>query len=81
MWEVGQGLLGGFATAVYASLSLLALIGAILGTITGVLPGLGPLGPWPFSLFHFDDGCHGAMILFAGIYYGAMYGGSTTSIL
>ena len=44
MWEVGQGLLGGFATAVTPLYLYYALIGAILGTITGVLPGLGPLG-------------------------------------
>ena len=59
-----------------------ALIGAVLGTITGVLPGLGPLGAMAILLsFTLSMDATGAMILFAGIYYGAMYGGSTTSIL
>jgi putative tricarboxylic transport membrane protein len=61
---------------------LYALVGAILGTITGVLPGLGPLGAMAILLsFTLTMNATGAMILFAGIYYGAMYGGSTTSIL
>ena len=82
MWEVGQGLLGGFATAVTPLYLYYALIGAILGTITGVLPGLGPLGAMAILLsFTLTMDATGAMILFAGIYYGAMYGGSTTSIL
>lgn len=59
-----------------------ALVGSIMGTITGVLPGLGPLGAMAILLsFTLRMDATGAMVLFAGIYYGAMYGGSTTSIL
>ncbi|HSR10630.1 MAG TPA: tripartite tricarboxylate transporter permease, partial [Thermodesulfobacteriota bacterium] len=82
MWEVGQGLVGGFAAALKPLYLYYAFIGAVLGTITGVLPGLGPLGAMAILLsFTFSMDGTGAMILFAGIYYGAMYGGSTTSIL
>jgi putative tricarboxylic transport membrane protein len=61
---------------------LYALVGVLLGTAVGVLPGIGPaltvalLLPITFKL---DPG--GSLIMFAGIYYGGMYGGSTTSIL
>jgi len=82
MLEISQGLLGGFATALKPLYIYYALLGAILGTITGVLPGLGPLGAMAILLsFTLSMDATGAMILFAGIYYGAMYGGSTTSIL
>ena len=59
-----------------------ALIGVLLGTAVGVLPGIGPaltvalLLPVTYKL---DPG--GSLIMFAGIYYGGMYGGSTTAIL
>lgn len=82
MLEIAQGLLGGFATALKPIYLYYALIGTIMGTITGVLPGLGPLGAMAILLsFTLTMDATGAMILFAGIYYGAMYGGSTTSIL
>lgn len=82
MVEIVQALLGGFATALKPIYLYYALIGAILGTITGVLPGIGPLGAMAILLsFTLTMDATGAMILFAGIYYGAMYGGSTTSIL
>jgi len=80
--EIYQGLWGGFATALKPLYLYYALLGAILGTITGVLPGLGPLGAMAILLsFTLKMDATGAMILFAGIYYGAMYGGSTTSII
>jgi putative tricarboxylic transport membrane protein len=78
---LGQ-LAGGFATALRPEYLLFAGIGVTLGTLVGVLPGIGPaltvalLLPLTFSL---DP--TGAFIMFAGIYYGGMYGGSTTSIL
>ena len=62
---------------------LLAAAGVILGTLVGVLPGIGPALTIALLLpitFNFDDPV-GAFILFAGIYAGGMYGGSTTSIL
>ena len=78
---LGQ-LAAGFAAALSPTNLLMAALGALLGTLVGVLPGLGPtaaiailfplttvLAPVP------------AIIMLAGIYYGAMYGGSTTAIL
>jgi putative tricarboxylic transport membrane protein len=76
-------LLSGFSTVLSPQYLLYAAIGVTLGTFVGVLPGIGPaltialLLPVTFSL---DDPI-GTFIMFAGIYYGAMYGGSTTSIL
>jgi putative tricarboxylic transport membrane protein len=82
MLDIAQSLGAGFATALTPLYLYYALLGTILGTITGVLPGLGPLGAMAILLgFTLTMDATGAMILFAGIYYGAMYGGSTTSIL
>jgi putative tricarboxylic transport membrane protein len=75
-------LLEGFASAVSPGHLLWALIGVTIGTAVGVLPGIGPaltvalLLPITFRLEPSS-----ALIMFAGIYYGGMYGGSTTSIL
>jgi len=75
-------LLDGFATALQPTYLLYALIGVTLGTAVGVLPGIGPamtvalLLPLTYTLEP-----TAAFIMFAGIYYGGMYGGSTTSIL
>ncbi|MEU6268150.1 tripartite tricarboxylate transporter permease [Saccharopolyspora shandongensis] len=75
-------LLGGFATALTPQHLLFAAIGVVLGTAVGVLPGIGPamavalLLPVTYAL---DP--TGAFIMFAGIYFGGMFGGSTTSIL
>ncbi len=75
-------LLQGLGTAMQPMILLYALIGVILGTAVGVLPGIGPaltvalLLPVTYGL---DPA--GSLIMFAGIYYGGMYGGSTTSIL
>src|SRR5918992_4296930 len=77
-----QPLLDGFAVALTPANVCWALAGATLGTAVGVLPGIGPaltvalLLPVTFNLEP-----TAALIMFAGIYYGAMYGGSTTSIL
>jgi putative tricarboxylic transport membrane protein len=75
-------LLQGLAVAIQPINLLYALIGVTLGTAVGVLPGIGPaltvalLLPVTYKL---DPA--GSLIMFAGIYYGGMYGGSTTSIL
>src|SRR5690606_34116784 len=75
-------LAGGFAQAFTPMNLVFALIGVFLGTAVGILPGIGPaltvalLLPVTFKL---DPG--GSLIMFAGIYYGGMYGGSTTAIL
>ena len=80
--EIFGSLLGGFATALTPQNLLYAGIGVLLGTAIGVLPGIGPaltislLLPITFGLDPVP-----AFIMFGGIYYGAMYGGSTTSIL
>jgi len=72
----------GFSVAGTPFNLLLCLVGVFLGTLIGVLPGIGPMTgvalliPLTFSLTPTS-----AIILMAGIYYGAMYGGSTTSIL
>lgn len=76
------GLLHGFAVALSPINMLFGFLGAVIGTIIGILPGLGPLGTMALLLsltYGFDPTA--GMILFAGIYFGAMYGGSTTSIL
>jgi putative tricarboxylic transport membrane protein len=82
MAETFQSLLQGFSIALTPINLLWGFIGVILGTFIGVLPGVGPaltvamLLPLTIKL---DP--TGALIMFAGIYYGAMYGGSTTTIL
>ena len=61
---------------------LACFIGTVLGTIVGVLPGLGPAGAMALVLpVTIKLGPTAGLIMLAGIYYGAMYGGSTTSIL
>jgi putative tricarboxylic transport membrane protein len=75
-------LLQGLATAADPMMLLYALIGVTLGTAVGVLPGIGPALTVALLLpvtYRLDAA--GSLIMFAGIYYGGMYGGSTTSIL
>src|SRR6476646_8809643 len=80
--EPRRALASGFAAALTIPHLLWALAGVTLGTAVGVLPGIGPaltvalLLPITFTLDPIS-----AFIMFGGIYYGAMYGGSTTSIL
>jgi putative tricarboxylic transport membrane protein len=75
-------LAGGFAVALTPMNLLWCLVGVTLGTAIGVLPGLGPALTIALLLpITFKVEPTAAFILFAGIYYGAMYGGSTTSIL
>ena len=75
-------LLGGFATAISPEYLLLAALGVTLGTAVGVLPGIGPALTIALLLpLTLDFDPTGAFVMFAGIYYGGMYGGSTTSIL
>ncbi len=75
-------LLNGFADAITPINLLFALLGVLLGTAVGVLPGIGPAMTVALLLpitYVLDPTA--AFIMFAGIYYGGMYGGSTTSIL
>jgi putative tricarboxylic transport membrane protein len=75
-------LMEGFATALTPINLLYAVIGVILGTAVGVLPGIGPAMTVALLLpLTYDLEPTSAFIMFAGIYYGGMYGGSTTSIL
>ncbi|MBP7452834.1 MAG: tripartite tricarboxylate transporter permease [Ottowia sp.] len=75
-------LLQGFSTAMTVTNLLWALFGCALGTAVGVLPGIGPATTVAMLLpITAKVDITASMIFFAGIYYGAMYGGSTTSIL
>jgi putative tricarboxylic transport membrane protein len=78
-----QGLADGFGIAFSLINLTFALIGALLGTIVGILPGLGPAATISLLLpLSFKIGSPvTSIIMMAGIFYGAMYGGSTTSIL
>jgi TctA family transporter len=72
----------GFGVAFNPVNLFFCFVGALLGTLIGVLPGIGPLGAIAMLLpvtFQFEPVT--ALIMLAGIYYGAQYGGSTTSIL
>jgi putative tricarboxylic transport membrane protein len=72
----------GFHVALDPANLLLCFLGVFLGTLIGVLPGLGPAASISLLLpLTFKMTPTGAIIMLAGIYYGAMYGGSTTSIL
>jgi putative tricarboxylic transport membrane protein len=72
----------GFSVALQPANLMFAMVGAILGTMVGVLPGLGPTAAMSLLLpATFGISPVGSMIMLAGIYYGAQYGGSTTSIL
>ncbi|MDQ3937194.1 MAG: tripartite tricarboxylate transporter permease [Chloroflexota bacterium] len=80
--EVLGELAGGFGTALTPENLLFAAVGVTLGTLIGVLPGIGPALTVALLLpITYNFSPIGAFIMFAGIYYGAMYGGSTTSIL
>ncbi|WP_160719206.1 tripartite tricarboxylate transporter permease [Bacillus sp. USDA818B3_A] len=83
-------LLQGFATALVWYNILFAFVGVLIGTAVGVLPGIGPMSgvalliPVTASItgnLPPEQAATSAIILLAGVYYGAMYGGSTTSIL
>nr|WP_246337685.1 tripartite tricarboxylate transporter permease [Azospirillum oleiclasticum] len=72
----------GFATTLSVSNLLYCFVGALLGTLIGVLPGLGPVATIAMLLpITFGLEPVSALIMLAGIYYGAQYGGSTTAIL
>ncbi|MGP9817905.1 tripartite tricarboxylate transporter permease [Glutamicibacter sp. 363] len=72
----------GFASALTPVNLLFALVGVILGTAVGVLPGIGPAMAVALLLpVTYGMETSSSLIMFAGIYYGGMYGGSTTSIL
>jgi len=72
----------GFSTALSLQNLAMAFLGCLVGTLVGVLPGVGPIATIAMLMpltFKLDP--TGALIMLAGIYYGAQYGGSTTAIL
>jgi TctA family transporter len=80
--EIFHNLALGFGVAVSPMHLLYALIGCLLGTLIGVLPGIGSVATIAMLLpITFNLSPVAALIMLAGIYYGAQYGGSTTSIL
>ena len=80
--DVLANLAHGFAIALSLQNLLFCLLGALLGTLIGVLPGIGPVATIAMLLpFTFTLSPIPALIMLAGIYYGAQYGGSTTAIL
>jgi putative tricarboxylic transport membrane protein len=82
MVETLHNLYLGFSVALAPNVLLYAFVGCVVGTLVGVLPGVGPLAGISLLLpASFGLDATSAIVLLAGIYYGAMYGGSTTSIL
>ena len=80
--DIFNALMAGFATAITPINLLWCLVGCALGTAVGVLPGIGPAVAVAMLLpITGKVDITASMIFFSGIYYGAMYGGSTTSIL
>ena len=80
--DIIAGLIDGLASAMSMNNLLACFLGVFVGTIVGVLPGIGPTGAMTLLLplsFGMDTGA--SLIMLSGIYYGSMYGGSTTSIL
>jgi putative tricarboxylic transport membrane protein len=77
-----EGLAYGFAVALTPGNLFACFLGVLIGTVVGVLPGIGPVGAMALllpSTFALSPAT--ALIMLCGIYYGSMYGGSTTSIL
>jgi putative tricarboxylic transport membrane protein len=80
--EATHNLLYGFSVALSFQNLFACFVGVLVGTIVGVLPGIGPVGAMALLIpatFSFQPAT--AIIMMTGIFYGAMYGGSTTSIL
>src|ERR1700741_133599 len=80
--DLFHNLIFGFGVALSWQNLAYCLIGVSVGTLIGVLPGIGPLGTIAILLpITYGVSPVGALIMLAGIYYGAQYGGSTTAIL
>jgi putative tricarboxylic transport membrane protein len=80
--DLFNNLIFGFSVAFSLQNLLYCLIGVSVGTLIGVLPGIGPLGTIAILMpITYSVSPVGALIMLAGIYYGAQYGGSTTAIL
>ena len=77
-----EGILIGLTTALTLQNILMVMVGCFFGTIIGMLPGLGPMTAIALMIpitYGFDPAT--GLILMAGVYYGAVFGGSTSSIL
>src|ERR671932_973054 len=82
MEQIFHNLVIGFGVAVTPINLFFCLIGCLLGTLIGVLPGIGPVATIAMLLpITFNLSPVAALIMLAGIYYGAQYGGSTTAVL
>jgi putative tricarboxylic transport membrane protein len=82
MMETFQQLWMGFQVALTPTNLMFAFIGVLAGQLIGVLPGIGPSAGVAILLpVTFNVNPVSAMIMFTGIYYGAMYGGTITSVL
>src|SRR6476620_2404518 len=80
--DIASVMLKGFYVALKPMNLWLCFFGCFLGTVVGILPGLGPAATISLLLpLTFKMNAAGGIIMMAGIYYGAKYGGSTTSIL
>src|SRR2546423_14979274 len=80
--EIFHNLWIGFQVAVHPVNVMYCFIGVILGTLIGVLPGIGPVATIAMLLpITFNLNPVAALIMLAGIYYGAQYGGPTTAVL
>jgi putative tricarboxylic transport membrane protein len=80
--ETVNGLLDGFAVVFTPGNMLYVVLGVLIGTVIGILPGLGPTATIALLLpFTYDIEPASAIILLAGVYYGSMYGGTITSVL
>jgi putative tricarboxylic transport membrane protein len=80
--EVVHNLFFGFSEVLRLEPLFYCFVGVLIGTLIGVLPGIGPVGTMSLLMpFAYKCSPLSAIIMLAGIYYGAMYGGSTTSIL
>src|SRR5499433_2440369 len=77
--ELLHNLAVGFGIALTPANLFFALAGALIGTLIGVLPGIGPIAMLLPLTFHLEP--TSGLIMLAGIFYGAQYGGSTTAIL
>jgi putative tricarboxylic transport membrane protein len=80
--DILGGLLVGFQNLFHFNVFFYCFVGVFIGTLVGVLPGIGPIGAMSILLpSTFGLSPTASVVMLAGIYYGAMYGGSTTSIL
>ena len=80
--DLADNLITGFSVAFQPHNIFFCFVGVLIGTLIGVLPGIGPVGAMSILLpVTFGISPVTAIIMLSGIYYGAQYGGSTTSIL